>query len=399
MKQWLRTLAITGALTGALCVSAGALAYPTDIQYPLEAGGPIQKIYTVQRESEIAQLPRDPFTMGDVSYSYQDTICEPFSDKEEQPLTQTDTLEVDTKDKDTILAGLEQSRMVTTPDGFSGVLTLQPDSLAVEAASYGSKSSTKTLTRTYPNLSDADMNLIPKEASADGRTYSLADIAWTEGSVYNPYDEEVSVRYTAVATYSTQVTSRYAKTYTATVNYTGTVSRTTDEGYRCTLIFYPDSSAAVKDNNTGTTGFGTQLKGLTSVLLMLLLLVAAVLLVLLLVLRLKETSVRSSRERQQLRRPQQGPSKKKALKQSKNPKHRPVIQPEPEAEYPEENHPDEDAGYAYSEEDDVPALEGPEENNDTDDTEEKQYEDEETPNDGNGSGPDDDLLDYSEFGY
>ena len=185
--------------------------------------------------------------------------------------------------------------MVTTPDGFSGVLTLQPDSLTVEAASYGSKSSTKTLTRTYPNLSDADINLIPKEATANNRTYSLADIAWTEGSVYNPYDEEVSVRYTAVATYSTQVKSRYAKTYTATVNYTGTVSRTADEGYRCTLIFYPDSGAAVQKADTGTAGagsFGPLLKGMAGALLMLLLLIAAALLVALLALRRRASGER-----------------------------------------------------------------------------------------------------------
>lgn len=156
------------------------------LQYPDETGGTVQKTYTVRAESEIDQLPRETFSLGDVSYAYLDTICQEVSTTEEQPMTQTDTLEVDTKDREEILAGMEQSRLATTPDGYSGVLTLRPDSLTVEPAAYGSSSSTKTLTRTYPNLSDADLSFLPKEVTSDGRTYTLTDVSWTEGSVSNP---------------------------------------------------------------------------------------------------------------------------------------------------------------------------------------------------------------------
>lgn len=353
MKRWLKTLAIAATLSGTLCLHAGALAYPVEVQYPLEASGPIQKTYMVQQENEISQLPREPFSLGDVFYSYQDTICKPILNKEEQPLTQTETLEVNTKDPDAILATLEQSRNVTMPDGSSGVLTLQSESLVVEPATYGSSSSTKTLSRTYPNLSDADLNLIPKEVTADGRTYTLSNISWTEGSAYNPYDEEVKVRYTASAVYSTTVTSRYTKTYTATVSYAGTVSRITDEGYECVLIFYPDSSVAETDTAaTAKKEVGVFRHGAILVLLVIFMAAVAGIELYRLLAQEKKADRRDSKRKKSQKR-----KESESLDETEN----------------------------YDEEE-------------LDDEEENLPEESENPDDGDDAGVGDELLDYSGFG-
>ena len=51
---------------------------------------------------------------------------------------------------------------VTTEDGYTGTLTADYTTIQVEASGYKNRSRTVTAERTYPNLSDADVSLIPK---------------------------------------------------------------------------------------------------------------------------------------------------------------------------------------------------------------------------------------------
>ena len=46
------------------------------------------------------------------------------------------------------------------------------------AAGYGTSSRTVTAERTYPNLSDADVSLVPKSVNENGRNLTLADVSW-----------------------------------------------------------------------------------------------------------------------------------------------------------------------------------------------------------------------------
>lgn len=69
---------------------------------------------------------------------------------ETQVITQTETVESDKKDMETILSLLPQEKEVTTEEDFSGTLHLDLDSIKTEPAGYGS--STKPVTR-YAHLS------------------------------------------------------------------------------------------------------------------------------------------------------------------------------------------------------------------------------------------------------
>ena len=81
---------------------------------------------------------------------------------------------------DTILPQLAATCEADTEDGYSGTLTLDTANIKVEASGYSSSSRTVSATRTYPNLSDADLSLIPKTTQESGRTLSLADVQWQE---------------------------------------------------------------------------------------------------------------------------------------------------------------------------------------------------------------------------
>ena len=89
-----------------------------------------------------------------------------------------------------------------------------------------------TAERTYPNLSDADVSLVPKSVNENGRTLTLADVSWQEAAVDPTDGYDIPIRYTAVASYTGTATSKYATGYrsarcirTACANWTITPGR------------------------------------------------------------------------------------------------------------------------------------------------------------------------------
>lgn len=143
------------------------------------------------------------------------------------------TLESDSKDMEKILPQLAATREVTTEDGYTGLLTLDTTSIKTEASGYGSSTRTVTATRSYPNLSDADVSLIPKTTEDNKRTLTLADVDWQEDNGL----------YHATATYTGVATSSYVKGYIITADYIGDVSRITGGTVTYTAVFSGSSDA------------------------------------------------------------------------------------------------------------------------------------------------------------
>ena len=115
----------------------------------------------------------------------------------------------------------------TTEDGYTGVLTLDTASIQVEASGYGTSTRNVSATRSYPNLSEADVSLVPKSIEDSGRTLTLADVDWQEAGGF----------YNATATYTGTATSKYATGYTVTAEYSGEVSRTTNDTVTYAAVF------------------------------------------------------------------------------------------------------------------------------------------------------------------
>ena len=158
------------------------------------------------------------------------------------------TKETDTKDLSKILPLFAPTLELSTEDGYAGVLTLDHTSIAVEAAGYKNSSWTVSAKRTYPNLNDADISLIPKTIEDSGRTLMLADVDWQEVPTGDMGDFVEAFRYTANATYTGTAYSKTATGYTVTVEYGGEVMKTSCDTIVYTAVFTATGAASSAEN-------------------------------------------------------------------------------------------------------------------------------------------------------
>ena len=172
-------------------------------------------------------IPTEDFDREGQTYTLLDITRQDQVETDTRDYTETVTLESKTKDMDAILPQLTATLEVDTEEGYTGVLTLDTASIRVEAAGYSTSTRTVTAARTYPNLSDADVSLIPKSIEDGGRTLELADVQWQEAGEF----------YTANATYTGTASSKHATGYTVTAEYSGEVSRTTNDTVTYAAVF------------------------------------------------------------------------------------------------------------------------------------------------------------------
>ena len=226
--------------TAALCLAAllaCSLAIPamaTDILYPVEVteymegdSSRLKKIYVLTPTDDPSLIPTEDFDREGQTYTLLDITRQDQLETDTRDYTETVTLESKTKDMDAILPQLTATLEVDTEEGYTGVLTLDTASIQVEAAGYSTSTRTVTAARTYPNLSDADVSLIPKSIEDGGRTLELADVQWQEAGEF----------YTANATYTGTASSKYATGYTVTAEYSGEVSKTTNDTVTYAALF------------------------------------------------------------------------------------------------------------------------------------------------------------------
>ena len=225
------TAVLALGLTLAPAMASGGPFYPIKVdEYtygPLDELR-ISKVYQLSLSDDPSGIPTEDFERGGRRYYLLDMIKEDEIGVDTQDYTDTITQDSDTNDLSAVLKQLDPHREVTTEDGYTGLLALDYTSVTVEAKGY--KTSTKSLsaTRTYPNLSDADLSLIPKTTTDSGKTLTLGAVEWSGGE--NGY-------YTATATYTGTSSSRYATGYTVKANYTGQVAKTGCEVVTYTAIF------------------------------------------------------------------------------------------------------------------------------------------------------------------
>ena len=149
-----------------------------------------------------------------------------------QTHTETVTKPSDTNSLEAILQRLDAEMEVTTEDGYVGILRLDHTSVQVTTDGYATKTSTLTASRSYPNLSEADVSLIPKTIEDRGKTLTLGDVKWSESMDVDGEGNPVT-RYTATASYTGTTSSRYATGYTVSASYTGEVSKP-----NCAVVTY-----------------------------------------------------------------------------------------------------------------------------------------------------------------
>ena len=195
----------------------------------------IRKVYQLSRSDDPAGIPTEDFEEYGRTFHLMEMTRKDEIGVDTQPLTKTVTTDSATGDLGEILKQLAPEIEAETEDGYAGVLKLDYNSVQAEVKGYKTSTRNLSASRTYPNLSDADLSLVPKTVTEGGRTLTLADVKWSDST--NMEGEDVVVRYTATASYTGSVTSRYATGYTVTADYTGEVAKTNCEIVTYTAIF------------------------------------------------------------------------------------------------------------------------------------------------------------------
>lgn len=221
-------------LVALLACSLAIPAMAADILYPVEVteymegdSSRLKKIYVLTPADDPSLIPTEDFDREGQTYTLLDITRQDQVETDTRDYTETVTLESKTKDMDAILPQLTATLEVDTEEGYTGVLTLDTASIQVEAAGYSTSTRAVTAARTYPNLSDADVSLIPKSIEDGGRTLELANVQWQEAGEF----------YTANATYTGTASSKYATGYTVTAEYSGEVSKTTNDTVTYAAVF------------------------------------------------------------------------------------------------------------------------------------------------------------------
>ena len=192
----------------------------------------INKTYQLSLGDDPSLIPTEDFTRNGRHYYLLDMTRKDEVGVDVQTHTETVTKPSDTNNLETILQRLDAEMEITTEDGYAGILRLDHTSVQVTTDGYATKTNTLSASRSYPNLSEADVSLIPKSIEDKGKTLTLGDVKWSESMDVDGEGNPVT-RYTATASYTGTSTSRYATGYTVSANYTGEVSKA-----NCAVVTY-----------------------------------------------------------------------------------------------------------------------------------------------------------------
>lgn len=195
----------------------------------------IRKVYQLSLSDDPSGIPTEDFVEYGRTFHLMEMTRKDEVGVDTQPLTKTITTDSSTGDLGEILKQLAPEITVETEDGYTGTLKLDYNSVQAEVKGYKTSTRSLSASRTYPNLSDADLSLVPKTVQEGGRTLTLADVKWSSST--DMEGEDMVVRYTATASYTGSVSSRYATGYTVTADYTGEVAKTNCEIVTYTAIF------------------------------------------------------------------------------------------------------------------------------------------------------------------
>ena len=192
----------------------------------------INKTYQLSLSDDPSLIPTEDFIRNGRRYYLLDMTRKDEVGVDIQTHTKAITQASDTNNLETILQRLDAEMEVTTEDGYVGILRLDHTSVQVTTDGYATKTNTLSASRSYPNLSEADLSLIPKSIEDRGKTLTLGDVKWSESTDVDGEGNPVT-RYTATASYTGTSTSRYATGYTVSASYTGEVSKP-----NCAVVTY-----------------------------------------------------------------------------------------------------------------------------------------------------------------
>ena len=184
----------------------------------------VEKVYQLSLSDDPSGIPTEDFVRNGRLYYLLDMTRKNEVGVDTKPHIETISQASDTNDMETILQQLNAELEVTTEDGYTGILHLDHTTVKVTADGYATKTQALSASRSYPNLSEADVSLIPKSIEERGNTLTLADVQW-DSSEQTDGAGGIVTRYTATASYTGSSSYQYATGYTVTADYSGEVAK------------------------------------------------------------------------------------------------------------------------------------------------------------------------------
>lgn len=197
----------------------------------------IKKIYDVDKTVSPDTIPQEDFERGGLKYTFQDLLRIELPEIDHKTHTEKVTLSSSSNNAQEVLKLLPKSKSISTADGYTGTAYLDIASISTKVAGTESVSNDLTATREYPDMSEMDMENIPKQINDGGHTLTFSDVEWKSNAeeVNNFGDEETT--YTAVVTYTGTETTTHTTGYSITATYAGDVTRRTDNKVRYIAVY------------------------------------------------------------------------------------------------------------------------------------------------------------------
>lgn len=229
---------------------------PTKIWVEEEDGTHLlKKTFVVDASVSPSELMEGSITHRGISYQYLEMYKEELpGSTETKTVSQKKTIATSSKDQNTIAAQAEQT-ISYDQDGFKGELTLDTTGITAEESGRQSYSYGINDTRTYTGLASNDPYLVPKEVNKNGVTLSLQDIQWTPTGV-KPDGSGLPASYTATASYSGKGWGSKVTGYTATLPYSGEVTKEIPGKVQYTLVYEeipPEPEETSEKQNEGVS--------------------------------------------------------------------------------------------------------------------------------------------------
>lgn len=211
--------------------------YPVSVQTAEEGGVQLLvKTFLVPPDTAPTELIEKDLTRRGVAYEVTDILRRELAGEVEQKaVSRTVTLDAETDKMEDILP-LLKSTMDYREDDFSGTLALDKSSVQAKAAGTSSYAYPLKEIKEFSNLDRNDLAYIPKTATKNGVTLSLADVEWIP-MASGTDNSDVPSLFKAEATYTGTAWGSKADGYTVAADYTGEVSRETEGQVMYSIVY------------------------------------------------------------------------------------------------------------------------------------------------------------------
>lgn len=206
----------------------------------------LTKVYEVAEDFDPSALVENGYEKDGYLFAYHKTDKKVNENKQTKELSESIAIETATDNKEGILNRLPQTIDYNKED-FTGVLSLEHNSIATEVAAYKTQNTTLSTVKEYTELMAADNSYIPQTAEKDGQILQLTDVNWAVMGTGLAGDTLVPTEYKATATYSKTISDKVPSSYVTTAIYTGTVSKPEPTTITYTLTYV---GTPIKENST-----------------------------------------------------------------------------------------------------------------------------------------------------